>query len=388
MKRRANHISELLLAKKEKFITDWKSQVEDALPATVKAEYGFSNDDFEELFTAYLTDGIPQGTLSLQSQVIAIIKEKINLGFPLSMIGIINSYFMATARSLIRSVYPDSFDARMEYLENLSQRVLHNEIALSQYFEEYVRDLNRQLKEKNDALERRHLTLREFIDCATRELQSPLWSILGFTAKLQRKYYSLLEDDGKHCLNRISANVAEMHQLLTDMISMLLIEDDTFRRQELSLPELIEQAAEKVQLEIDKNFQVTHETEGMRLTGDPVHLSTLFFHLFKNAAQYAREGKSGKVHIRTREDESFHLYVEDDGIGIEPAYRELVFTPLERLKEKKVEGSGLGLTFIRKIAAGHKGTVTLEDSRFGGIAVHLVFPLAMISPKRYNFSQY
>ena len=67
-----------------------------------------------------------------------------------------------------------------------------------------------------------------------------------------------------------------------------------------------------------------------------------------------------------------------------PRYRELVFKPLERLKEKNTEGSGLGLAFARRIVSAHKGTITLEDARTGGVCAHIVFPLAMVAVKQNN----
>lgn len=385
MKTQKNQVSRFLQEQKHDFVEKWKSAVENALPAALRAKYTFTADDFQELFDAYLVDGFIPAAQAQPSGVIEIIKRKINEGFPLSLIGIINACFMSTARSVVRAVYPDSFDARMEYLENLSQRVLDNEILFSQYFEDYVRDLNVQLKEKNEALERRHDLLLEFIDLATRELQAPLWSILGFTAKLQRTYYALLHDDGKHCLNRISANVSEMHQLITDMTAMLLIEEEPMKKVELALADLIEAAAQPVRREIDMEFQVECEAAGISLIGDPKYLPLAFHHVFKNAAQYTKETAAGlvpgRVHISLEKDKDFHLLVEDEGIGIAPDYRELVFKPLERLKEKDVEGSGLGLSFVRRIVSGHKGSVTIEDSRFGGVCVHFIFPLAMIRIK-------
>jgi signal transduction histidine kinase len=382
MKKQKQVVNELLLGKKDEFIESWKAAVEEALPPFIRKKYAFTLDDFRELFDAYIADGLPVSEPSAHSGVTEIIKKKINLGFPLSMIGILNAYFMSTARALVRGVYPDSFDARMEYLEDLSQRVLENEIVLSQYYEEYVRDLHSQLREQAGALERRHASLLEFVDCSARELQSPLWSILGFTAKLQRTYYGLLQEDGKHCLNRIAANVAEMHQLITDMNTMLLIEEETMKREEIGLGDLFAACREHIRTEVDRNFEVSHDAGRVTLYGDAAYLSTMFYHLFKNAAQFARPLASGRLHIRwEKTDEEFRLFLEDEGIGVDPRYRELVFKPLERLKEKETAGSGMGLAFVRRIAAGHKGSVNLVDSAYGGVGVRLVFPLAMISIK-------
>ncbi len=382
MKRQKDVVNELLLGKKDEFIGNWKRAVEAALPPFLRTAYAFSPDDFRELFDAYLARGLLSSQPGAPSGVADVIKRKINEGFPLSTIGILNAYFMSTARALVRGVYPDSFDARMEYLEDLSQRVLENEIVLSRYYEDYVRDLNSRLRDQAGALERRHASLLEFVDCSAQELQAPLWSILGFTAKLQRTYYSQLQEDGKHCLNRIAANVAEMHQLITDMNAMLLIEEETMRGEEIGLKDLVESARQRVRTEVDGDFEATLDSGPVVLRGDPAYLSMMFYHLFKNAAQFAKPGNPGRLHVRwSATGADFRLLLEDEGIGVDPRYRELVFKPLEKLKEKKTDGSGMGLAFVRRIAAGHKGSVSLEDSAYGGVGVRLAFPLAMIVRK-------
>ncbi len=378
-------VSELLLKKKDDFVILWQQAVEETLPPFLKSEYVFTRDDFIRLFVAYLAEERPDPGKATPDAVIEIIKTKISQGFPLSLIGILNACFMATARGVIRGVYPDSFDARMEYLEDLSQRVLDNEIVLSRYYEDYVRELNSRLGEQAGEQERRHASLLEFIDCATRELQSPLWSILGFTAKLQRTYYPLLQEDGKHCLNRIAANVAEMHQLITDMTSMLLIEEETMKKAEVGLAGLVEACAERIRMEVDKRFEVDGDTAAVTLVGDAAYLATLFYQLFKNAAQFSKPGTPGRARLRWEKgkepDGGFHLFVEDEGIGVAPRHRELVFKPLERLKEKDTEGSGLGLAFARRIVSAHKGTIVLEGAAAGGVCAHIVFPLAMVAVK-------
>ena len=380
MTRQKKLVNDLLLARKDEFVGRWQEAVEETLPPFLKPEYAFTRRDFDRLFDAYLAAGRP----TAPDQVVDIIKAKISQGIPLSLIGILNACFMATARGVIRGVYPDSFNERMEYLEELSQRVLDNEIVLSRHYEDYVRDLHSRLETQAAEQERRHDSLLEFIDCATRELQSPLWSILGFTAKLQRTYYPLLQEDGKHCLNRIAANVAEMHQLITDMTSLLLIEEETLKNEEIGLARLVEAGREHVRTEVDGSFDVDCPDGRVTLTGDTAYLSTLFYHLFKNAAQFSRPDRPARAHVRWRTEtdgNAFHLFVEDEGIGVAPRYRELVFKPLERLKDKQTEGSGLGLTFARRIVSAHRGTITLEETPAGGVCVHIVLPLAMVSIK-------
>jgi two-component system sensor histidine kinase TctE len=57
--------------------------------------------------------------------------------------------------------------------------------------------------------------------------------------------------------------------------------------------------------------------------------------------------------------------VEDSGLGIAVAERELVFQPFYRALGTEADGSGLGLPIVLEIARQHHATVTLDDSRPG-----------------------
>jgi two-component system osmolarity sensor histidine kinase EnvZ len=80
----------------------------------------------------------------------------------------------------------------------------------------------------------------------------------------------------------------------------------------------------------------------------------------------------------TREAQFVSIVVDDDGAGIDPAYREDVFRPFYRLDEARNQdegGSGLGLAIARDIARSHGGDITLSDSPMGGLRAAVRIPL-------------
>jgi signal transduction histidine kinase len=80
------------------------------------------------------------------------------------------------------------------------------------------------------------------------------------------------------------------------------------------------------------------------------------------------------------ENEHYIIDIDDRGIGIESRYRELVFKPMERLLEKDVPGSGMGLTFARRIVESHGGTIAIAGTQNGkGIRIHVEFPLSNVT---------
>ena len=376
-------IDSFLLSRKDEFISKWCEKVHGVLN---QIESGYQKelvqDEFEQLFNVYIEDISKGGHNKSREYLINLIDRKMTDGFRLSTLELINASFMDIARLFIKERFPDAYNKRTECLESISQMILNHEVMLATHYENYLNDLTNRLIENSNILKRHNSSLVEFIDVATHQLQSPLWSILGFVSKLQRKYYDQFDEYGRHCLNRITANVSDMHQLIEDVTTMLVIDQGTMTHKRNYLVDLLDQARKRVIEEIDKNFvsNFTTDCKNYIIEGDPYHLKQLFYQIFKNAAQFTSEKKSSQIAVSCSLKKDFHIYLEDNGIGIIKRYRELVFKPMERLKEKEVSGSGMGLTFARRIVVGHGGTINIEDpASLGGISVHIMFPSKIIN---------
>ncbi|MBN2736836.1 MAG: HAMP domain-containing histidine kinase [Spirochaetales bacterium] len=375
-------INEFLQENREVFIRNWQSKLDGIFKVqNQRVSLGLAEADFQKLFDVYLHD-IREDVFCHSNQYLkSLVTEKIKEGFLLSKLEFINASFMTTARELFRSVYPDAFGMRTEYLQRLSELVLNNEVMMARHYEEHLLNLNRQLREKADANRENYKKLSEFIDGATHHLQSPLWSIIGFVSKLQRNYYETIDKKGRHYLNRITANVSMMHQLIEDVTKMLLIDENNMTRKELFLYDILFYACRMVKNELDEDFQCDiNENLNLKITGDPAQLKQLFYQLFKNAAQYTFHEQSGFCRLWGETcGEHFFIYIEDQGIGIEEQHRDLIFEPMERLKEKEIAGSGLGLTFAKRIMMAHKGGINLIDPfQSTGLCVKLDFPASLI----------
>lgn len=98
--------------------------------------------------------------------------------------------------------------------------------------------------------------------------------------------------------------------------------------------------------------------------------------LADNAARHAR----GRLAIGvTTVQQHVFLTVEDDGSGVPAAERERIFERFVRLDEARSRdagGSGLGLAIARSIATAAHGTVTVDDSRWGGARFVVTLPSA------------
>jgi signal transduction histidine kinase len=111
--------------------------------------------------------------------------------------------------------------------------------------------------------------------------------------------------------------------------------------------------------------------------GDYRLLQQTFANLLSNAVKFARPDVPPQVSVTAdRVDQDAVVTVADNGIGIEPKYRDRVFRIFQRLHGRsEYPGTGIGLAIVRKAAEQLGGRVEVTDSPLGGAAVRLTLPV-------------
>jgi nitrogen fixation/metabolism regulation signal transduction histidine kinase len=105
-------------------------------------------------------------------------------------------------------------------------------------------------------------------------------------------------------------------------------------------------------------------------------LRRALINLVRNAAQAIKDSgrAEGKVQVRLeRERDYFIVDIDDDGPGVPPEMRDIIFDPYVTTK---TDGSGLGLAIVKKIVVEHGGIISAEKSPLGGARMHLRLPAA------------
>jgi signal transduction histidine kinase len=130
----------------------------------------------------------------------------------------------------------------------------------------------------------------------------------------------------------------------------------------------------------DVMFQVEMD-DNVNVVGDQ-HVRSILRNLLHNAASYTP--MEGKVEVRVNiEYDKVHIYVEDEGPGVDPADVDKIFAPLESIKEGRKAGAradygmGVGLTLSRAIARAYGGELNCHSNRkMEGGLFEVILPLA------------
>jgi nitrogen fixation/metabolism regulation signal transduction histidine kinase len=114
------------------------------------------------------------------------------------------------------------------------------------------------------------------------------------------------------------------------------------------------------------------EPETLEIAADIDLLDQALINLVRNAIEALREAPGGRIGLHAFREAGGRVViaVSDNGPGIAPEQREKVFVPFFTTKR---QGSGIGLSLVRQIAAVHNGTVTIGETSGGGATISLRF---------------
>lgn len=230
--------------------------------------------------------------------------------------------------------------------------------------ENKVKERTAQLAEANEALAGKNKELDDFTYIVSHDLKEPLRGVKAFTKLLMEDYSSKLDNEGKEHLKIISDSSTRMARLIEDLLNLSRIGRIKNIEPGVDLNELL--------LDVKKNLVYALEERKVNLvikTGFPkvacdrIRISEVFSNLVSNAIKYTKKDITPLVEIGWSDKKDFYeFYVKDNGIGIEKQYYDKVFQIFQRLHAKgEYEGTGAGLTIVKKIVENHGGKIWLES---------------------------
>jgi PAS domain S-box-containing protein len=285
----------------------------------------------------------------------------------------------------------DKFCARLEgvYLEGAQGaglcRMALSDITLQKQAEQLLKDSHDALERCVDVrtaelqravakLEALNHELQEFSFIASHDLQEPLRKIKAFGNILSAKHGQALNPEGQDYLSRIIKGADRMSELLRSLLAYSRAGTHLLTHTDVCLSEVAREAANDLELLVQKAAGRVEISRMPTIEGDPVLLRQLFQNLIANSMKYGKQGESPAVKIYANLlDCRCQVLIEDNGIGFEEEYIKKIFRPFEQLhgKNSMYGGTGMGLAICRKIVERHNGDITAR-SKLGKGATFLV----------------
>jgi signal transduction histidine kinase len=232
------------------------------------------------------------------------------------------------------------------------------------------------LEEKKGTLEKINKELDDFTYMVSHDLKEPLRSIDAFSKFIEDDYKERLDQEGKNYLERIRANASRMQALIEDLLEISRIERSKNPFEETQVEDIINESKLRLEYAIkQKNVEIVVRDKLPKVFCDPVRLAEVFVNLISNAIKFTDKQKP-VIEIGYRENKVFYeFYVRDNGPGIDEQYFAKIFEIFQRLgRREEYEGTGAGLTIVKKIVEMHNGKIWVESEIGEGTTFHFTIP--------------
>lgn len=217
----------------------------------------------------------------------------------------------------------------------------------------------KELKDKNEELE-------HFTYTVSHDLKSPLVTIKGFIGMLEQDLLHQNKENIRDDMQRITSATDKMTSLLNDLLDLSRIGRVINPPVKVSMLSVIKEAIEllsgilkerEVEIEIAENLPYVFI--------DKQRFVEVWQNLIENAVKFSKDQQNPKILITyIKEDIKFIFTIQDNGIGIDPKYHNIIFGLFNKLNNK-TNGTGIGLALVKRIIEVHGGGIWVESEGQG-----------------------
>jgi PAS domain S-box-containing protein len=271
---------------------------------------------------------------------------------------------------LVQNDETKTFEARLTPLSSDTVLAMVRDVSLQKWILSEREKLISELELKNAELER-------FTYTASHDLKSPLITIKGFLGFLREDTQSgnvkRLESD----IQRIGDAADKMQRLLNDLLELSRVGRLVNKFQAIDLNEMILEVLELLHGRIHGgNIRVSVEENLSHIYGDRARLLEVWQNLIDNAAKFMGDQPNPHIEIGQEgraEDGSQIFFVRDNGIGIDPKFKDRIFGLFDKL-DPRTDGTGIGLALVKRIIESHGGRIWLESELGKGATFYFTIP--------------
>jgi len=234
-----------------------------------------------------------------------------------------------------------------------------------------------QLMRSNEQLTRVNRELEEFAYVASHDLQEPL-RIVNIYTQLILKDVGADKAKLAQFADFVQQGVKRMDALIRDLLTYSrAVHADELPIGTADLGASLAEALSVLKNRVEESGSVITAEWLPTVRGDGSQMAHVFQNLLSNALKYAKQDAAPQICISARRDDgSWIVSVQDNGIGFEPQYADRIFGLFKRLHKEEYPGTGLGLAICKRIVERYGGRIWAEGSPGAGATFYFSLPSA------------
>lgn len=279
----------------------------------------------------------------------------------------------------------DLYAFRVDQPQENHVAVIFTDITQRVQNEEALRNLTEELStlvlERTQELQRSNDDLRQFAHVASHDLKEPVRKIRTFNNRILEEFEDVLPPQIKLYVGKIESACARMYSMIDGVLHYSKLGAGGVATENINLNHIIEQI--NTDLEIMFEIKEAHLIYSRlpKIEADKTLIYQLFYNLILNSLKFSIAGQPSRITIVASEvsEDNLDYYkvtVNDNGIGFEPEYSQVIFNAFTRLNAADhYEGSGIGLALCKKIVERYEGRISADALPGQGASITILFPI-------------
>jgi len=254
--------------------------------------------------------------------------------------------------------------------------------VLAAGFNEMLTQIERRQRERDEA-DQRTREKSQFLANMSHELRTPLNAIIGFSEVLRTRLGGRIESREERFLDNINSSGQHLLGIVNDILDLSKIEAGKMEvsPERFALRNAVEgvcslmrgvSSRRKITFELDLDDSLP------LIEADPVKVKQILYNLLSNAVKFSPEKSTVIIRTRALGAYGVRISVIDHGIGIDKYDHERIFREFQQVDSttsRQFEGTGLGLTLVKKFVEMHGGAIELQSALGEGSCFTVTLPL-------------
>jgi len=228
-----------------------------------------------------------------------------------------------------------------------------------------------------ERLERSNHDLQDFAYVVSHDLQEPLRMVSSYLGLVTRRYDDRLDDDGREFIAFAVDGAKRMSRMISDLVEFSRVETRGHDFSPVDMSTVVEDCLANLALSIDETgAAITVQPDLPNASGDREQLVRLMQNLVGNALKFRSPDHPPVITVggRVRDDGRREYWVADNGVGIAPEHHQRIFMIFQRVGATKVDGTGIGLSVVKRIVERHGGEIHVESDLGQGATFRFDLP--------------
>jgi two-component system sensor histidine kinase ArlS len=229
-------------------------------------------------------------------------------------------------------------------------------------------------------IEQSFVKQQQFVSDASHELKTPI-TIIESYAKMLRRWGMNNEKVQREAVETIYEESVRMKQLTQHLLDLVSLDDGGSESiQMIDMLELCGHTAKVMRRMYKRDIEIQSEYPNIIISADSNKLKQLLLIILDNALKYS---KSTIIISLFKDQAGVYIRIKDRGIGIPPEELKHVFDRfyrVDRARQRKTGGAGLGLSIAQSIVKQSKGDIKIFSEENVGTVVEIFLPYPVEKP--------